>query len=94
MRDNKTLQFTTRMFSAQFFESRNLFEVARSERRRVIASSRNLRTLYSDPRGDSEELSVDSAIIRRVRLPLEQVLKQFPNALAFERRLIETNLLN
>ena len=49
------------MFSAQFFERRGAFEVARSGRRRVIEVSRNLRTVYSDPRGDSQELDVDTA---------------------------------
>jgi hypothetical protein len=53
--------YTTGMFSAQFFEKRGLFEVARSERRRVIAVSRNLHTVCSDPRGDSQKLDVDTA---------------------------------
>ena len=44
-----------------FFEMRGVFEVVRSERRRVIALSRNLRTVCSDPRGDSQKLVVDTA---------------------------------
>ena len=40
---------------------RGVFEVVRPERRRVIAVSRNLRTVYSDPRDDSHKLDVDTA---------------------------------
>jgi hypothetical protein len=92
--EKRQLLFNTGIFSAQLFETRGLFEVARLERRRVIAVSRSLRNLYSDLRGDSQKLDVGTADHTEGPHALEQGLEQFPNALAFERRLTKINLLH
>jgi hypothetical protein len=81
------------MLSAQFFETRNVFGVARSDRRLIILSSGNIRFLYSDPLGDSQKLNMDAVMIHRAHVDFEEVVKQFPMALAFAVRLKKTNLL-
>ena len=81
------------MLSAQFFETRNVFGVARSDRRLIILTSGNLRFLCSDPRGDSQKLNMDAVMIHRAHVDFEEVVKQFPVPVAFTVRLKKTNLL-